>query len=66
MPTSMIKDRLIVYDSNVRRWYWGDDGKVLDEDVEAKHFSTNPPGLVWETEGNRGSRRPTARRPTAG
>ena len=50
MPTSMIKDRLIVYDSNVRRWYWGDDGKVLDEDVEAKHFATNPPGLVWETE----------------
>ena len=50
MPTSMIRDRMIVYDSAFRRWYWGDDGTVLDEDVEAKHFSTTPPGQVWEEE----------------
>ena len=50
MPSSMIRDREIVYSPNNRRWHWGDTGEVLDEDVEAKHFSTDPPGMVWETE----------------
>ena len=62
MPTSMIRDRMIVYDSAVRRWYWGDDGMVLDEDVEAKHFSTRPPGMVWAGEDARPAR---GRKPAA-
>ena len=50
MPTSMIRDRQIVYGHNDQRWYWADTGEVLDEDVEAKHFATDPPGQVWESE----------------
>ena len=50
MPTSMIGDREIVYGHNDRRWHWGDTGEVLDVEVEAKHFSTDPPGMAWESD----------------
>ena len=50
MPSSMIRGREIVYSPATNRWHWGDDGIMLDEETEAKHFSTRPPGQVWAEE----------------
>ena len=50
MPSSMIGDREIVYSPANRRWHWGDTGEMLDEETEAKHFATDPPGQVWAEE----------------